>query len=192
MALRRVICLLLLLLAIAPLAFTAEGKPAPSRVAEVSYKRDGNGFLTVDFTVEGLMDGRLKSTLDSGLPVRFTYTVRLLRLDRGLWEGDSVFLTFERVLEKDNLKNRYIMSDGDKKINYDAVEEALGAMSKVEGLTVCEATRLDADSKYRSEIQVKFEEFRLPFFLHRFLPLVSLGDLKTPWRKDSLPPELYK
>jgi hypothetical protein len=192
MFLRRAVFLFFLLLAISPSAFPAEGKGTSSQISDVAFKLDANGFLTVDFNVTGLLDGRLKTTLDSGLPVRFTYTVRLLRLDRGLWEGDAVFLTFERVLEKDNLKNRYILSDGDKKVNFDSAEEALGAMSKVEALPVCETSRLNESSKYRSEIQVKFEEFRLPFFLHRFLPLVSLGDLKTPWRKDPIPPELYR
>ncbi len=189
MILRRLILFIALLLIASPAL--AESAKSASRVENVAFSRDGQ-VLAVSFEVTGFSDERLKKSLESGLPLRFTYTIRLLRTDKALWEGDSVFLTFERVLEKDNLKNRYTLSDGEEKRNFEVADDALLAMGRVDKYPVCEIERLGAKNKYRSEIQVKFEEFRLPFFLHRFLPFVSLGDLKTPWKNEPVPQELYK
>ena len=99
----------------------------------------------------------------------------------GVMGGVVADTSFERVLEKDNLKSRYYISQDDRRVEAQSLEEAMGLMQKVADLEVAPLSILLPGESYRVEIQVKLEEFRLPFHLHRILPFMSFWDVTTPW-----------
>ncbi len=187
---RKIIFALLFLLFMAPVAI-AKGEVA-SHIGDVSFKTAADSSITVDFVIKEVWSARLIKTLESGLPVRFTYTVRIVRLDKTLWEGDLVNHRFERVLKKDNLKNRYIITSSEKRRDFISLDDAIEEMTMVDSYPICNVAQLSPSGEYQVEIQVKLEEFRLPFMLHRFLPFVSHWDVQTPWRRDKIPSGLYR
>ncbi len=187
---RKIVIALIFLLLMAPLAI-AKGEVA-SHIGDVVFKASADSSITVDFGIKEVWSARLIKTLESGLPVRFTYTTRIVRLDKTLWEGDLVYHRFERILEKDNLKNRYIITSGEKKRDFPSLDDAIAEMTAVTSYPICNISQLSPSGEYQVELQVKLEEFRLPFMLHRFLPFVSHWDVQTPWRRDKLPLGLYR
>jgi len=173
-------------------AFSADEERGGAYVDAVTLARADEGELRVSFKVRDIGGERLHDILDSGLPVKFTYSVRLVRLDKAIWEGDAVRQTFERVLENDNLKNRFITTIDGKKLDFAELSEALNVMGTVDDFTVCSLSMLSPKGKYQTEIQLRYAEFKLPFALHRLLPFLSKWDEKTPWKVVKVPRELYR
>jgi len=162
-----------------------------ARVDAVSFSKSGDDQLLVSFRVVDAADARVAETLDSGLPVRFVFRVRLMRPSGLPFGGLVADKQFERVLEKDNLKNRYRVVEGEEKRDAASLEEALVRMGTVENYAVAPLSVADGGG-VRVEIQVKLEEFRLPFHLHRILPFMNFWDVTTPWAFAAIPAELPK
>jgi len=187
--------LLILLLAAAALNICAAGgfadESGGAAVDEVSLRREKD-ILLVDFSVKNAISTQLTETLDSGLPVRFVYNVRLVRKAGALTSGTLSNIKFERVLEKDNLKNRYRISEKSETSDVGDLNSAVGSLCRVVGLEVAPLLDILPEKKYQVEIQVKLEEFRLPFHLHQLLPFLSLWDQTTPWKIVRLPQEILQ
>lgn len=167
-------------------------KTSSARVDNVLLERGEDGDMLVSFTVEGATDKKLAETLDSGLPVRLVFELRVVRTANFLMGGVIAYSKFERVLEKDNLKNRYRVTIGDDYTDLDSLEEAMNQMVTVEGVSIIQLSELLPSEDYRLETVVKLEEFRLPFFLHRILPFVAYWDITTPVKVTNVPKGLAR
>lgn len=185
---------LFLLLFLCCVASGARGEDAPgARVEGVAFARAPGGDLTVSFqVVNANSEAKLVETVESGLPVRFIYRTRLVRTSAVPFGGIVGDLSFERTLEKDNLKNRYRVTQGERTTDFPTMDQALALMGKVEGFAIAQAKDLRSRESYRAEIQVKLEEFRLPFHLHRILPFMNFWDVTTPWTAVPVPAELLR
>lgn len=190
MFIRRLVSLalaLVLLIAAAPSARAEEDKP-PAAVEEVLFNSDGNSVL-VSFKGRNLVSDQLVRTIESGLPVRFVYEVRFVRKAGYLTSGVLSDTKIERVLEKDNLKNLYRITENGVGADITDFTAAIERLGKVEGLPVAALSDLIPEKRYQAEIQIKLEEFRLPFHLHRILPFFSAWDVTTPWKTVRIPPD---
>lgn len=154
-------------------------------VDHLQVKRLGKN-IAVDFSLKNVVVDKLTQTLDSGLPVRFLFQVRLVRKAGVLTSGVLADKQFERVLEKDNLKNRYKISYDGNTEEIPAFSDAIEALSQVEDFELAPVLDLIPDKRYQVEVQVKLEEFRLPFLLHRILPFMNLWDMTTPWKTQRI------
>ncbi len=161
----------------------ADGEEIAPRVDSVSFKRGGGDSLLIDFGLQGDISKEIVETLDSGLSVRITYRARVVRSASFFLGGVISDREFDRLLEKDNLTNTYRVSDDDggKVREFETLAQALELMRTVENFNVVPLTSILPDQNYQLELQVKLEEFRLPFLLHRFLPFTGLWDETTPW-----------
>jgi hypothetical protein len=168
-----------------PCAFADEASSA--RVENVLLHRGEDGDLLVDFNVSGAVDKKLVETLDSGLPVRLVFELRVVRTANFFMGGVISYSKFERVLEKDNLKSRYRVTIGDDYTDFDSLEKAMALMVTVEDVSVLQLSELLPKQSYRLETAVKLEEFRLPFFLHRVLPFSAYWDVTTPVSITNIP-----
>lgn len=155
-------------------------------VDEVAINRDRNE-ITVDFTVKNIVAGQMVEALDSGLPVRIVYKVRFVRKAAALTTAVLNDIQFERVIEKDNLKNRYRIKEKEDTKEFPDLDSAAEVLSRVKGLVVAPTEELLPEKRYQIELQVKLEEFRLPFQLHRILPFFSLWDVTTPVKTVRVP-----
>ncbi|MFU8855596.1 MAG: DUF4390 domain-containing protein [Deferrisomatales bacterium] len=189
MGLRRIAALSLTLL------FVFLATPSSGRLARqphidgVNLRRGPHADLIVDFRVEGLRNRKILETLDSGLPVRFTYWVRVVR-PRELRRDQIVAeVQIERVLEKDNLKNRFqvTLSEGADAEEVATLDAALQAMSQVEGVSVLPLDALGGRRPMVLMLKAQLQKFQLPFHLHYLFAFVSFWDVETEWHSLPLP-----
>lgn len=186
----RLTCLLIFLalsLCVAAPVRAQEDRPGAT-IGEVVFGKNEQA-VQVSFKINDLSSEQLVKTIESGLPVRFVYLVRFVRKAGYLTSGVLTDLKFERVLEKDNLKNRYRITENDVSSDVDDFPTALLKLGNVEKLDVAPLSDLIPEKRYQVEIQVKLEEFRLPFHLHRILPFFSAWDVTTPLKTVRLPAE---
>ena len=158
-------------------------------VADVRLTRGPAQDLVLAFRVQQAMDQRALDTLESGLAVRFTYWVRVQSPRRLFPDENLVDLKLERVLEKDNLKNRYrlTMVEGQPPRNVADLAEALAVMSRVEGVSLLPLEVLESRRPLYLRVRARLQRFEMPFRLHYVLPFVSYLDVGTDWYSLELP-----
>ena len=161
-------------------------------VADVRLTRGATQDLVLAFRVHQAMDQRALDTLESGLAVRFTYWVRVQSPRRLLPDENLVDQKLERVLEKDNLKNRYrlTMVEGQAPRDVADLAEALAVMSRVEGVSLLPLEVLDSRRPLYLRVRARLQRFEMPFRLHYVLPFVSYLDVGTDWYSLELPATL--
>lgn len=188
MGFRRTAALTLLFL-LWVLAAPSQGSTRRGYIDGVNLRRGPQSDLLVDFRVEGIRSRRVLETLDSGLPVRFTYWVRVVR-PRELRRDQVVAeVTLVRVLEKDNLRNRFLVTlteDGPVE-EVGTLEAALQAMSQVEAVSVMPLDALGSRRALFLNIKAQLQKFQLPFHLHYLFAFVAYWDVETDWFSLLLP-----
>jgi len=158
-------------------------------VTDVRLTRGADQDLVLAFRVVQAMDQRVLDTLESGLAVRFTYWVRVQSPRRFLPDENLVDLRLERVLEKDNLKDRYRLTLDPNRPPRDVADlsEALSLMSRVEGVSLLPLEVLETRRPLYLRVRARLQRFEMPFRLHYVLPFVSYLDVGTDWYSLELP-----
>lgn len=170
----------------------ALGARREARIEEVTVRRGAQSDLVVGFRVQGALDQRVADTLESGLPVRFTYWLRVVR-PRGLLTDVPVAeRKIVRVLEKDNLKDRFrlVYQEDGRTEDVESLPAAVEAMARVEGVSVLPLDALAGAGALQLRIKAQLQEFLLPFRLHYLLPFVAYWDVETDWYAAPLPESL--
>jgi hypothetical protein len=188
MGLRRILFFLLVFLVLTPVPLLW-GRTGSAYIDNVQLRRGQRGDLLVAFRVQRAFDERLLDTLDSGLPVRFTYHVQVLRSREVL--ADRLFgeVRFHRTLMKDNLKDRYLVTIGSSREAQDVrgLAEAVELMTRVEGVRILSLESLGRSGPLLLRIKAKLQKFQLPFHLHYLFAFVSYWDVETDWYTVELP-----
>ena len=161
----------------------------PAYVTDVRLTRGAAQDLVLAFRVVQAMDQRVLDTLESGLAVRFTYWVRVQSPRQLLPDENLVDLRLERVLEKDNLKDRYHLTLSQDRPPRDVanLSEALALMSRVEGVSLLPLEVLETRRPLYLRVRARLQRFEMPFRLHYVLPFVSYLDVGTDWYSLELP-----
>lgn len=171
--------------------FAAAAAVADSQVYvnDVRLSRGAADDLVLDFRVRQTMDQRVIDTLESGLAVRFTYWVKVQQPRRFLPDETLVDQQFERVLEKDNLADRYrlTLEEGQPPREVADLAAAVELMSRVEGLSLLPVEVLETRRPLHLRIRARLQRFELPFRLHYVLPFISYFDVGTEWYDLELP-----
>lgn len=188
MGLRRTLALAFAFFLLLPAA-PGEGRSRQASIEGVTLRRGHQSDLLVDFRVEGIRTRRVLETLDSGLPVRFTYWVRVVRPRDVLRDEIVAEVQLVRILEKDNLKNRFrvVAEEGGEGEDVGTLDAALQAMARVEGVSVLPLEVLSSRGPLVLRIKAQLQKFRLPFHLHYLFAFVAYWDVETPWTAVSLP-----
>lgn len=155
----------------------------------VSLRRGARADVTLSFRVQKAFDPRVLDTLDSGLPVRFTYLVQVVRMREVLPDLVVADIRVERTLVKDNLKNRYrvtLTASGEER-DFPTLAEAAEVMSRVDGLHLISLDTLSRQPQLTLKIKAQLQKFQLPFHLHFVLAFVSYWDVDTDWYVLELP-----
>lgn len=187
MGLRRTI--LVLLVAALLTAVHAWGRAGQAYIDSVQLRRGNRGDVFLSFRVQGAFDDRVLDTLDSGLPVRFTYQIRVVRSRDVLSDVLVNEVNVDRTLVKDNLKDRYRVERDHGRQGQDlaTLAEAVEAMSKVEGVRLLPLDSLTRSGPLQLKIKAKLQKFQLPFRLHYLFAFVSYWDVETDWYVVELP-----
>jgi hypothetical protein len=180
---------LALLIAVFAASGAAWGRTAQAYIDGVSLRRGPRSDLLLGFRVQKAFDQHILDTLDTGLPVRFTYWIRLER-PKGFLKDDVVReVRLDRSLVKDNLQERYrvTLQDGGETQNFFGLTEAVEAMTRVEGVSLLPLSALQRKGPQFLKIKAQLQKFRLPFHLHYVFAFVSHWDVETDWYVLELP-----
>lgn len=188
MGLRSTAALSLALLLLLPAA-SSQGRPPQAHIDGVKLRRGARADLLVDFRVEGILNERILDTLDSGLPVRFTYWVQVTRPREFLRDQVLADRKLIRVLEKDNLKDRFRVTfeEDEESRDVSTLDAAIQTMARVEGVSVLPLAALAAPRPLTLRLKAQLQKFQLPFRLHYLFAFVSYWDVETDWYSLVLP-----
>jgi hypothetical protein len=188
---RRYLVALFLAFLIIP-APSSWGRRGQAYIDGVRLSRGQGSDLVLDFRVQKALDDRILDTLDSGLPVRFTYWIRIESPREFARDEVLVDLKFVRILEKDNLKNRFrVILDGlGEAREMTDLAEAVKVMSRIEGVNLLPRERLLGSRPLFLKITARLQQFALPFRLHYLFAFVSFWDVETDWYSLELPGDI--
>ncbi len=167
----------------------SQGRRGDAYIDDVRLAVGPRRDVLLDFQVKGALDDRVADTLDSGLPVRFTHLIRVVHPREFARDDVLVDLKLVRVLEKDNLKDRFqvTLEDTGESRRYGDLTEAVGAMTRVERLSLLPANVLESRAPLFLKIKTQLQKFQLPFHLHYLFAFVSYWDVETDWYSLELP-----
>lgn len=180
---------LALVLALFPV-LRSEARRGDATIEDVHLSRGSHEDLVVGFRVDKALDARVFDTLDSGLPVQFVYLIRVEHPRNFARDEQVADLRLVRVMEKDNLKDRYrVKLEGQKEgRDFSSLEEAIGVMTRVEGVSLMPLEVLASRKPLVLRIKAQLQKFQLPFRLHYLFAFVSYLDVETDWFSMDLPP----
>lgn len=187
MGLRRIISLFLLIAVLVP-AGHGWSRSGDAYIDGVTLHRGSRDDLLLSFRIQRAFDQRILDTLDSGLPVRFTYWIRVEQPRGVLPDRLVVEVRLDRSMVKDNLKDRYrITTDAGESRDLPGLTEAVETMTQVDRVSVMPLATLNRSAPLLLKIKAKLQKFKLPFHLHYLLAFVSYLDVDTDWYVLELP-----
>lgn len=161
--------------------FVRPGWTAGLEEIVVTNTRD---HLLVYFTVRDCFTEEMVKAIDSGLPVTFTFFVRLYEVRRFWWDREISDLKVQHQIQYDNLKKLYRVRLSEKNnqvVQVEDLEKAKTLMSEIVGLKVSELHRLQKGARYHVHMMAELDKIRLPFYLHYVFFFLSLWDFETDW-----------
>lgn len=140
--------------------------------------------LRLFLTVEGPFPPKMEEAIHSGVPVSFSFSIRVYR-SRGIWpkkEMVDIFLT--HTVKYNSLKKTYGVSrswdDGSPAVVY-SFDAAKKLMTEIDGVDVIALSRLKRGNRYQVQAKATLQQVTLPYHLHHVLFFLSLWDFETDW-----------
>jgi len=166
-----------------------QGRRGQAYIDDVRLSLGPGGEVMLDFRVKNVLDALVADTLDSGLPVRFAHLIQLVQPRELKRDKVLVDLKLVRVLEKDNLKDRFrvTVENTEEKRQYGDLREAVEVMTRVEKVVLVSSEVLETRRPLFLKIKTQLQQFQLPFRLHFLLAFVSYWDVETDWYTLELP-----
>lgn len=126
----------------------------------------------------------LEQALHSGIPMKFTFLVELLRTKKNWPDEELVAMEFSHTLKYDALKENYqleIEEQKNRKFTYTNLADSMNIMNELNGLKVIELKDLIPDSAYQLRVKAELFKKTLPMNIHYLIPFISMWDLETDW-----------
>lgn len=179
---------LFMFLFLLPLCFLTGFNALAATEPEVQFKditiTTSNTHLLLFGIVKNDKSNDMEQALHSGIPMRFSFFVELLRTRDNWPDEELVSIKFTHTLKYDTLKEHYqvILEEQKNKIStYHTFKEAMQVMNEINGLKVIELSVLHPDSSYQLRMKAELYKKTLPMNLHYVIPFVSLWDVETDW-----------
>jgi hypothetical protein len=122
--------------------------------------------------------------LHSGLPLTFSFSVELERVQPNWPDKEITSIEFIHSLSYDTLKQFYTVETEEiskKNHTVKTLDEALPLINEINGLKIVKLEELEPDQTYRLRVKADLHKKTLPFKLRTVVPFVSWWDLKTDW-----------
>lgn len=145
--------------------------------------------LLLYMTVENGFRADMETGVMNGIPATFTFFVTLHRVRSGWPDREEFSLTFDHMLEYDNLKEEFVIRYGEKGgriVKTKALSEAKTLMSEVNGLEFYHTADLDPDAEYIISVKTRLARKTLPLYMHYLIPFWKLADYETKWYEIKL------
>ena len=136
------------------------------------------GTLVNSFTSEMI------ETLNSGIPLHFSFFVELHKIEKDWPEEQIASLNFQHIMTFDTLKEMYRVTteeDNNKEQSFKSLFEAQKIINEINGAKVVELKQLLPDNHYKLKIKAELFKKTLPLSLHSIFPFLSWWDIETDW-----------
>ncbi|SDO79588.1 DUF4390 domain-containing protein [Desulforhopalus singaporensis] len=120
--------------------------------------------------------------LHSGIPLKFTFHVELLKTDGQRPNEKIIDYSFEHRMVFDTLKESYqvTLEENNNRIqSFSSFVEAQNVMNEINGAEVVALSQLVPDNVYKLTVKAKLFEKTLPLSLQAVLPFLSWGNIET-------------
>ena len=178
----RVFSSLLLALAL----FWGGGQPALAQNATIEelIVTNSSTDLLLFLTVNNAFTKQMEEGIKNGIPVTFSFYVKLER-KRNTWlNQELVSLNFDHTLSYDTLKEEYSIVRSDtsgQTFRTKSLAEAKKAMAQLNGPPIVPLKSLLPEAGYLLRVKAKLAEKTLPLYFHYVIPFLSLWDFETEW-----------
>ena len=140
--------------------------------------------LLLFLTVNNAFTRQMEEGIKNGIPVTFSFYVKLER-KRNTWlNQELVSLKFDHTLSYDTLKEEYSIVRSElagQTFRTKSLVEAKKIMAQLNGLNVSPLKILIPEAGYLLKVKAKLAEKTLPLYFHQVIPFWSLWDFETSW-----------
>ena len=143
-----------------------------------------NSHILLFGELQNSMTEEMIEGLHSGIPINFSFFIRLERNETNWPDEEMVVIEFSHMLRYDTLKEQYIVETEEKnkkKESFSNLAEATKILTEINGLKITELSNLRPDNTYRIMVKADLYKKTLPMSLHTIIPFVSWWDLSTDW-----------
>jgi len=140
--------------------------------------------LLLFLTVNNAFTKQMEEGIKNGIPVTFSFYVKLER-KRNTWlNQELISLKFDHTLSYDTLKEEYSIVRTElagQTFRTKSLAEAKKNMAQLNGLTIVPLKSLMPEAGYLLKVKARLAEKTLPLYFHHVIPFLSLWDFETAW-----------
>lgn len=159
--------------------------PAPgvaNEVEHVALRATEEGLvLDADFSIE--LTPRLKEVVANGVPLHFVVEFELGRARWYWFDEQAADESLHRRISYHPLSRQYRLSTGLLQLNFESLNEALAAASRVRGWLVVDRTVTFADADYEAAVRLRLDTTQLPKPFQVSALTTRDLQLETPWKR---------
>ncbi len=136
------------------------------------------GTLVNSFTSEML------ETLNSGIPLHFSFFIELHKIEEGWPEEQITALNFQHIMTFDTLKEMYRVTteeNNNKEQSFKSLFDAQKIVNEINGAKVVNLNELVPDTHYKLKIKAELFKKTLPLSLNSIFPFLTWWDIETEW-----------
>lgn len=140
--------------------------------------------LLLFLTVNNAFTKQMEEGIKNGIPVSFSFQVKLERKRSAWLNQELVSLKVDHTLSYDTLKEEYSVVRSElagQVLRTKSLAEAKKAMVQLNGLAISPLKILIPDAGYLLRVKAKLAEKTLPLYFHQVIPFWSLWDFETSW-----------
>jgi hypothetical protein len=140
--------------------------------------------LLLFLTVNNAFTMQMEEGIKSGIPVTFSFYVKLAKKRNNWLNQELVSLKFDHTLSYDTLKDEYAIARSEMAgqiFRTKSLTEAKKVMAQLNGLTIFPLHALIPEAGYVLRVKAKLAEKTLPLYLHYVIPFWSFWDFETEW-----------
>lgn len=141
--------------------------------------------LLLFLTVNNAFTKQMEEGVRNGIPVSFTFYIKLER-KRSVWLNQELVLQkLEHTLSYDSLKEEYNVFRSElpgQNHRTRSLAEAKRLMTQLDGFAVLPLNVLIPEAGYLLKVKAKLAEKTLPLYFHRVVPFWSLWNFETDWQ----------
>ncbi len=162
---------------------------SPAALAQEAVIRDvvvtnSAANLLLYCSVENGFTREMLEGVNNGIPITFTFYVRLDQRRSLLPDREVVSLSFDHTLTYDNLKEEYqvtLPGAGNQPFVSSSLKDAKRMMSQVNGFRVASLASLKPDVSYSLAIKASLARRTLPLNFQYIVPFWNLWNFETDW-----------
>ncbi len=143
-----------------------------------------HSHLLLFATLDNKAQQKLEEALHSGIPMEFTFQVKLIHIRKNWANEELRDQEFVHSLKYDTVKEQYhlqLEEQRNRTMTFQKLSEAMKVMYEINGFKVIELKKLIPDGSYELRMKASLYKKTLPMNLHYVIPFISLGNVETDW-----------